>query len=100
MEIDTACDLCDGTGVMTWQQPVPDAGGHVVLRQMSHPCVRGCAGWWKAPAAESGGVVDVGVPDGDGDVRTGNVAEANRLHRTDWSSPVGIEHEDGPATAG
>ncbi|WP_179118093.1 hypothetical protein [Saccharothrix sp. ALI-22-I] len=76
--------MCDDTGSITWQQPVRDADGLVVLTEMSHPCVRGCSGWRKMPAAEQGTVVD--DPDA-APLRTSNVARANLHHRTDWSQP-------------
>jgi hypothetical protein len=48
---DAECDLCAGTGVMTWQQPEPTATGYV-LHEAEHPCPRGCSGWWRMPEAE------------------------------------------------
>jgi hypothetical protein len=78
-----ACDLCEDTGEMSWQQPVPGPDGAVVLRQMSHPCVAGCSGWRKLPAAEHTSVIDVG---GDAPV-VGNVALAAQDHRSDWFLP-------------
>ncbi|KAA2258603.1 hypothetical protein F0L68_22395 [Solihabitans fulvus] len=51
---------------MTWQQPIEGPLGFV-LTEMSHPCPRGCSGWWRAPAAEGRQVVD------------GWVTEANSL---------------------
>ncbi|WNV82217.1 hypothetical protein [Umezawaea sp. Da 62-37] len=62
---------------------------------MSHPCVRGCSGWWKAPAAERGIVVDVVT-----EVTVGNVAHANRIHRTDWSAPLDTTRDAGLASPG
>ncbi|PRY42260.1 hypothetical protein CLV43_10490 [Umezawaea tangerina] len=47
------CDLCGGTGEMTWLQPEPEDGGYV-LREVGHPCTNGCSGWWRVPAAERG----------------------------------------------
>ncbi|WP_170155167.1 hypothetical protein [Lentzea atacamensis] len=84
MERDQACDLCDGTGTMTWQQPVPGPDGALCLTEVSHPCVQGCSGWFKLPAAEHGAVVDPGAAE----VTAGNVAVANANHRTDWSRPA------------
>ena len=57
VEREQHCDLCDGTGLMTWQQPVPNPDGTLTLTEMSHPCVNGCSGWFKVPAAERGSVV-------------------------------------------
>lgn len=37
--------------MLTWQQPVPTQTGFVV-REMEHPCPRGCSGWWRMSAAE------------------------------------------------
>ncbi|MDX3663738.1 hypothetical protein PV646_41195 [Streptomyces sp. ID05-26A] len=85
VERDQACDLCDDTGTMTWQQPVPGPGGALSLTEMRHPCVNGCAGWFKLPAAERGTVVDAGAAEV---TEAGNVAAANLDHRTDWSRPA------------
>ena len=52
---DTSCYLCHGTGVMRWTQMCPDG----VLRELEHPCIHGCSGWWKQPAAEADVVVEV-----------------------------------------
>jgi hypothetical protein len=60
------CLLCKGSGTMSWQQPVFGAEG-LVLHEMSHPCPRGCAGWWRLPRAEQRGIV------------AGNVARANQI---------------------
>jgi hypothetical protein len=43
---------------MTWQQPVAGVDGRWSLRQLEHPCVNGCSGWWQLPAAEHGGMLD------------------------------------------
>jgi hypothetical protein len=83
MNPEPACDLCDGTGQMTWQQPVLGLDGALTLRQMSHPCVSGCSGWRKMPAAELAGVVDADR----GSVTIGNVALSNQDHRCDWFLP-------------
>lgn len=85
------CDLCGGSGSMTWQQPSPGPDGKMILTEVSHPCVQGCSGWWKLPAAEQ---VDVVEPDTDSTV--GNVAQANGYHRTEWSQP--FEQERGPGS--
>ncbi|ANZ39662.1 hypothetical protein BBK82_30085 [Lentzea guizhouensis] len=78
--MDHPCELCSGTGEMTWMQPVPGPDG-MTMTEMSHPCVNGCSGWYRMPAAETGLVVDEeGRP-------AGNVAQANTDHRTDWSRP-------------
>ncbi|MCS7482852.1 hypothetical protein ACFFQW_40935 [Umezawaea endophytica] len=58
---------------MSWQQPVPGPHDLMVLTEMSHPCVRGCSGWWKLPAAEQAGLVEL-----DGDSAVGNVARVNQ----------------------
>ena len=79
------CDLCGGTGAMTWQQPVPGPDGALVLTEMNHPCVNGCSGWFKLPAAEQITVVASGPAD---PVTTGNVAHANLEHRSEWFRPV------------
>ncbi|GGM90910.1 hypothetical protein GCM10011609_30060 [Lentzea pudingi] len=60
------CLLCAGSGTMSWQQPVPGPEG-LVLHEMSHPCPRGCSGWWRLPHGESKGIV------------AGNVARANEI---------------------
>ncbi|MGZ3146341.1 hypothetical protein ACVDFE_30980 [Lentzea chajnantorensis] len=86
------CDLCDDTGTITWQQPVPGEDGAFVLTEMNHPCVNGCSGWRRLPAAESGTVVD---PDGGGPA-AGNVADANRTHRTEWFRPTSSGDDDPP----
>lgn len=69
---------------MTWWQPVAGLDGALTMTQMSHPCVNGCSGWFKIPAAELGNVVNPRPGDGPD---TGNVARANLHHRTDWSRP-------------
>ncbi len=79
------CDLCDDTGTMAWQQPVPGPDGALVLTEMNHPCVNGCSGWFKIAAAEQSTVVD---PDPADPVTAGNVAHANLEHRTEWFRPV------------
>lgn len=56
-----SCNLCRDTGHFTWQQPVPQPDG-TVFREMSHPCIRGCSGWWRQPAAEMDQVVEGDVP--------------------------------------
>lgn len=68
---------------MTWQQPMPQADGTMVLTHMSHPCVSGCSGWWKAPSAQQADVIDVGASS----ATIGNVALANQDHRCDWFLP-------------
>lgn len=75
------CDLCEGTGTMAWQQPVPGPDGRWSLSQVEHPCVNGCSGWWRPPAAERGGMLDPGA----GITAGGNVAQVNQQQRTDWS---------------
>ncbi|MEU7478205.1 hypothetical protein AB0A63_19630 [Lentzea sp. NPDC042327] len=81
--MDGTCELCEGSGSMTWMQPVPGADGGMTLTEMSHPCVNGCSGWYRAPAAEAGLVLDGGrdAP------AVGNVAKTNLHHRSDWSRP-------------
>ncbi|MEV6714647.1 hypothetical protein AB0M48_21740 [Lentzea sp. NPDC051208] len=79
------CDLCDGTGAMTWQQPVPGPDGSLVLTEMNHPCVNGCSGWFKLPAAERGTVIEPGTAKMTG---AGNVAVTNLEHRTEWTRPM------------
>jgi hypothetical protein len=49
------CDLCHGHGYFRWTQMCTDG----VLRELQHPCIHGCGGWWKQPAARSDEVVDV-----------------------------------------
>lgn len=51
---DTGCQLCEGTGVMSWKQPAPDG----VLRTLEVPCPNGCGGHWKHPHAERDRVVE------------------------------------------
>lgn len=67
MELDTSrpsevaassCNLCRDTGHFTWQQPEPQPDGSMLLRDMSHPCVRGCSGWWRQPAEEMDQVIE------------------------------------------
>ncbi|MEY7972708.1 hypothetical protein AB8O38_11985 [Saccharomonospora xinjiangensis] len=66
------CPLCEGAGVLSWEQPQ-----HGVLRTVELPCPSGCGEHWKHPSAERDRVVDWG---GDAPVRReGNVAEANRI---------------------
>ena len=77
---------------MTWQQPVPRPDGAFLLTTMNHPCVNGCAGWFKLPAAERGTVV---APE----ATPGNVAVANQEHRTEWhrsAPPPDDDHAAGP----
>ncbi len=81
--MDDLCELCSGTGAMTWMQPVRNADGEITLTEMSHPCVNGCSGWYRLPAAEAGLVVD----ESRESPAAGNVAQANLDHRTDWSRP-------------
>ncbi|HWE91575.1 MAG TPA: hypothetical protein VG317_19095 [Pseudonocardiaceae bacterium] len=50
-----ACGLCEDTGYFRWTQMCPDG----VLREMTHPCIHGCGGHWRQPAAENDLVVDV-----------------------------------------
>lgn len=71
------CDRCEDTGVMRWQQPVPDGKGGMILREEEVPCPRGCGGHWKHPAAESDRVI--GAP-GETPTRRrgGNAAAANK----------------------
>lgn len=80
-----SCDLCDDTGTMTWQQPVPGQDGVLALTEMSHPCINGCSGWYRLPAAETGNVVDSTAA---GELVAGNVAHANHDHRTEWFRPT------------
>lgn len=92
MQPDSECDLCEGTGTMTWQQPLAGPDGRWSLHQAEHPCVNGCSGWWQLPAAESGGVLGPG----NGVMSGGNVAQANEQLRTDWSWAPELRH--GPPT--
>ncbi|MET9226398.1 hypothetical protein [Lentzea sp. NPDC003310] len=78
------CDLCSGSGEMTWRQPTAGPDGVFRLVEMSHPCVNGCSGWYRLPAAERADVVD--GPSGE----IGNVARANAEHRTEWFLPPGV----------
>lgn len=80
-----SCDLCTDTGMMTWQQPVPGPDGALALSEMSHPCVNGCSGWFRLPAAESATIIDSAMPV---ERMTGNVADANKDHRTEWFRPA------------
>ncbi|MEV6236731.1 hypothetical protein [Lentzea sp. NPDC051838] len=79
------CELCAGTGTMTWQQPVPGPDGMFRLVEMRHPCVNGCSGWFKVPVAEQGDVLaaESSVPG-----MCGNVAQVNSEHRTEWFRPL------------
>lgn len=52
------CPICHDTGVMRWTQHAAGPNGEPVAREMEHPCVNGCGGVWKQPAAESSNVVD------------------------------------------
>lgn len=83
------CDLCAGTGTMTWQQPTRRGDGTFVLVEHNHPCVNGCSGWYKVPVAEQGDVV---VADPSAADPRGNVARANLEHRTEWSRPRPRRH--------
>lgn len=71
------CPDCEGTGVMRWQQPEPDGSGGMILRDMEHPCIRGCGGHWKQPAAERHLVVD--TPSDAPQKIQGQAAAANRM---------------------
>jgi hypothetical protein len=53
----TDCRLCDGTGDIVWTQPVPVSGSYE-LREMRHPCINGCSGWWHPRSAEQERVVE------------------------------------------
>ncbi|MGO1056044.1 hypothetical protein [Crossiella sp. CA198] len=55
---ESPCTLCRGTGYFEWAQPAPGPGGSLELRLLRHPCVHGCSGWWRQPAAERGRVVE------------------------------------------
>lgn len=85
VEREHLCDLCDGTGTMTWQQPVPGPDGALMLAEIDHPCVNGCSGWFRVPAAELVNVIDPSPADS---TAAGNVARANSEHRTEWSRPL------------
>jgi hypothetical protein len=66
------CMLCEGAGVLTWQQP--QLG---VLRTVEVPCPAGCGAYWKHPCSENDRVVD-----GRDELparQEGNVAQANRI---------------------
>ena len=67
------CELCQGTGTMSWQQPTPSG----VLRTIEMPCPNGCGGHWKHPNAERGRAVDQ-ADDRPARVR-GQADEANRI---------------------
>lgn len=92
MKCDRPCDLCDGTGTMTWQQPVPGPDGVLTLTEMSHPCVNGCSGWFKLAIAEQGNVISPGTGDS---TLPGNVARANSEHRTEWFRPAQLPKDPG-----
>ncbi|MET0235765.1 MAG: hypothetical protein ABW224_14065 [Kibdelosporangium sp.] len=47
--------MCGGEGVLRWQQPFPDG----VLRELEHPCPKGCGPGWRHPAAENNQVIAV-----------------------------------------
>jgi hypothetical protein len=51
------CELCHGTGVMTWMQMCPDG----VLRNATHPCIRDghAVGWYRSVEAEDRVIVAV-----------------------------------------
>jgi len=71
---DPDCRDCHGTGLIRWQQPVPDGRGGMMLREMTHPCVvPGHHPDWRHPAAERGRVVDV---PGDAPTRVRGQADA------------------------
>ncbi|EHR63407.1 hypothetical protein [Saccharomonospora cyanea] len=66
------CPLCEGAGVLSWEQPQ-----HGVLRTVELPCPSGCGEYWKHPSAEQDRVVE---SLGEVPVRPeGNVAAANRI---------------------
>lgn len=48
------CDLCEGSGVMSWQQPYPSGE----LRTIEMDCPNGCGDHWKYPAAERDRVIE------------------------------------------
>ncbi|CCH33278.1 hypothetical protein ABZ816_18865 [Actinosynnema sp. NPDC047251] len=83
MQPEVPCELCDDSGTMSWVQPVQKPDGTFVLIDARHPCTCERSRWWRAPAAERSRVVEVG----ERPEEIGNVAEANRPHRTDWSRP-------------
>ncbi len=51
---DGNCQLCAGSGVMSWEQPMPDG----VLRTIEMACPNGCSGHWKHPHAERDRVIE------------------------------------------
>lgn len=73
------CPDCDGTGVMRWQQPMPDEQGRTILREMEHPCPAGCGGDWKHPHAERGRVVESDANDAPTRI-DGEAKAAQQLH--------------------
>ena len=72
------CPQCQGGGVIKWTQPDPDGSGGFVLREMTHPCPRGCGPQWKHPNAERERVVD-GEPDNRPVRVEGHAKAANQL---------------------
>ncbi|WP_189209772.1 MULTISPECIES: hypothetical protein [Actinokineospora] len=58
---DRTCPHCEGLGLLRWQQAIPTEDGFV-LREMEHPCPKGCGGHWRHPAAEADLVIDLGLP--------------------------------------
>ncbi|RSN65401.1 hypothetical protein DMH01_03220 [Amycolatopsis sp. WAC 04182] len=55
MKSTSTCELCDGTGVLSWQQPSADGR---VLRTIEMDCPNGCSGHWKHPVAEQDRVIE------------------------------------------
>lgn len=75
----STCDLCQDTGVLSWEQPSADGS---VLRTIEMPCPSGCGGHWKHPAAEQDRVVE----------SSGNAMPATRVRGlADESQEIGAE---------
>lgn len=50
-----SCQLCEGTGVMAWEQPLPGGTG---IRTIEMSCPNGCGEYWKHPHAEQDRVIE------------------------------------------
>ncbi|MFI5609522.1 hypothetical protein [Amycolatopsis sp. NPDC051903] len=51
----TSCELCSGSGVLSWEQPSADLSE---LRTIEMPCPNGCGDEWHHPAAERDRVIE------------------------------------------
>ncbi|WP_235038987.1 hypothetical protein [Kibdelosporangium aridum] len=81
------CPMCQGAGVLRWQQPCPDG----VLRELEHPCPNGCGDGWRHPNAENNQVIEV-VADHGGELEQAeDDRPSRRIGRVDQANTLGGE---------